>query len=49
MIKKESEGMFKCRNFNIFRCNPNHPNFALFKFIGEINLYILKLRKKSGK
>ena len=48
MIKKESEGMFKCRNFNIFRCNPNHPNFDLFKFLGEINLHISKLREENA-
>ena len=30
-------------------CNPNDPNFDLFKFLGEINLYILKLREKNWK
>ena len=41
--EKEREDMFKKHNFKIFRCNPNDPNFDLFKFLGEINLYILKL------
>ena len=40
--------MFKKHNFKIFRWNPNDPNFDLFKFVGEINLYISKLRKKKA-
>ena len=39
--------MFKKHNFKIFRCNPNDPNFDLFKFLGEINLYLSKLHEKS--
>ena len=35
--EKEREGMFKKHNFKIFQCNPNDPNFNLFKFLGEIN------------
>ena len=40
--------MFKKHNFKIFRCNPNDPNFDLFKFVGEINLYVSKLREKNA-
>ena len=39
--------MFERHNFKIFRCNPNDPNFDLFKFVGKINLHISKLREKS--
>ena len=46
--EKEREDMFKKHNFKIFRCNPNDPNFDLFKFLGEINLYILKLYEKKA-
>ena len=37
--EKEREDMFKNHSFNIFRCNPNDPNFDLFKFLGEICTY----------
>ena len=47
--EKEREDMFKKHNFKIFRCNPNDPNFDLFKFLGEINLNILKLCEKKQK
>ena len=40
--------MFKKYNFKIFQCNPNDPNFDLFKFLGEINLYVSKLREKNA-
>ena len=40
--------MFKNRNFKIFRCNPNNPEFDLFKFLGEIILYISKLIKENS-
>ena len=40
--------MFKKHNFKISWCNPNDPNFDLFKFLGEINLYVSKLRKKNA-
>ena len=46
--EKERENMFKNHNFKIFRCNPNDPNFDLFKFLGEIILYISKLRKENA-
>ena len=47
MMKKDREDMFKKHNFKILRCNPNDPNFDLFRFLGEINLYISKLLKKK--
>ena len=40
--------MFKKRNLKIFRCNLNDPNFDLFKFLGEINLHISKLREENA-
>ena len=46
--EKEREDMFKKHNFKIFRCNPNDPNFDLFKFLGEINLHISKLGEKNA-
>ena len=46
--EKERENMFKKHNFKIFRCNPNDPNFDLFKFLGEIILYISKLREENA-
>ena len=46
--EKEREDMFKKHNFKIFRCNPNNSNFDLFKFLGEINLYVSKLHEKNS-
>ena len=46
--EKEREDMFKNHNFKIFRCNPNNPGFDLFKFLGELILYISKLRKENA-
>ena len=46
--EKEREDMFKKHNFKIFWCNPNDPNFDLFKFLGEINLHISKLHNKNA-
>ena len=40
--------MFKKHNFKIFWCNPNDPEFDLFKFLGEIILYISKLREENA-
>ena len=40
--------MFKKHSFKNFQCNPNDPNFDLFKFLGEINLYISKLHEKNS-
>ena len=41
--EKERENMFKKHDFKIFWCNLNDPEFDLFKFLGEIVLYISKL------
>ena len=46
--EKERENMFKKHNFKIFWCNPNDPEFNLFKFLGEIILYISKLREQNA-
>ena len=46
--EKGREDMFKKHSFKIFWCNPNDPNFDLFKFLGEINLHILKLCEKNA-
>ena len=46
--EKEREDMFKNDNFKFFRCNPNDPNFDLIKFLGEIILYISKLREENA-
>ena len=46
--EKEREDMFKKHNFKIFWCNPNDPNFDLFKFLGEINLHISTLREENA-
>ena len=46
--EKEREDMFKKRNFKFFPCNPNDPNFDLYKFLGEINLYISTLREENA-
>ena len=46
--EKEKEDMFKNHNFKFVRCNPNDPNFDNFKFVGKINLYILKLRENKA-
>ena len=40
--------MFKKHNFKIFRCNPNNPNFDLFKILGEINLFVSELHEKES-
>ena len=45
--EKQREDILKKHNFKIFRCNPNGPNFDLFKFVGKINLYISKLQEKK--
>ena len=40
--------MFKKHNFKIFWFNTNDPNFDCFKFLGEINLHISKLREENA-
>ena len=46
--EKEREDVFKNHNLKIFWCNPNNPEFDLFKFLGEIILYISKLREENA-
>ena len=46
--EKEREDMFKKHNFKIFWCNPNDPNFDLFKFVGKINLHVSNYAKKNA-
>ena len=46
--EKKREDMFKEHNFKISHCNPNDLNFDLFKFLGEINLYVSKLRERNS-
>ena len=46
--EKEKENMFKKHNFKIFRCNPNDPEFDLFKLLGEIILYISNLCEENA-
>ena len=46
--EKEREYMFKNHNFKFFWCNPNNPEFDLFKFLDEIILYISKLREENA-
>ena len=46
--ENERKDMFKKHNFKIFQCNPNDPNFDLFKFLGEINLYLSELQEKNS-
>ena len=40
--------MFIKHNFKTFGCNPNDPSFYLFKFLGEINLYVSRIREKNS-
>ena len=40
--------IMKKKNFKIFRCNPNDPEFNLFKFSSEIILSISKLREENA-
>ena len=46
--EKEREDMFKKNNFKIFWCNPNDPNFDLFKFLREINVYVSELHGRNS-
>ena len=39
--------MFKKHISKLFWCNPNNPEFDLFKLLGERILYISKLRKEN--
>ena len=40
--------MFNRHNFKIFHCNPNNPNFDLYKCLGEINACNTKLCEKEA-
>ena len=46
--EKERENVFKKHNFKFFWCNPNDPELELFKFFGEIILYISKLHEENA-
>ena len=46
--EKEREYMFKNHNFKFFWCNPNNPEFDLFKFLSKIILYISKLHEENA-
>ena len=48
MMKRKREDMFKNHNFKICQCNPNNSEFDLFRFLGEIILYISKLCKENA-
>ena len=41
--EKEREDMFKKHSFNIFQCNPNDPNFDLFKFLRQNKFAHIKI------
>ena len=40
--------MFKRHHFKTIRCNPNDLGFDINKFLGEINSYATKLRRKEA-
>ena len=40
--------MFIKHNLKTFGCNPNDPSFDLFKFLGEINLYVSRICEKNS-
>ena len=48
MMKKKEKTCLKIIILKFFRCNPNNPEFNLFKFLGEIILYISKLREENA-
>ena len=48
MMKKNEKTCLKSIIFKMFRYNPNDPNFDLFKFLGEVNLYVSELCKKNA-
>ena len=48
MMKKKEKTCLKSIIFKMFRYNPNDPNFDLFKFLGEVNLYVSELCKKNA-
>ena len=46
--ENERENMFKKHDLKLFRCNPNNPEFDLFRLLGEIILYTSKLREENA-
>ena len=46
--EEQRREMFNRHNFKTFHCNPNDPNFDLYKFLGEINGYIARLCEKEA-
>ena len=48
MMNKKEETCLKIIILKFFRCNPNNPEFDLFKFLVEIILYISKLHKENA-
>ena len=48
MMKKKDKTCLKRVILKFFRCNLNDPEFDLFTFLCEINLYISKLAKKKA-
>ena len=46
--EEERKEMFNKHNMDNFHCNSNHPNFDLYKFLGEINAYNTKLCGKEA-
>ena len=47
-MKKKEKTCLKTIILTFFWCNPNDPNFDLFKFLGEIILYISKLSEENA-
>ena len=45
MMKKKD--MFKKHSFNTFQCNPNDPNFDLFKFLMQNKFAHIKITQKE--
>ena len=48
MMKKKEKTFLKSIILNFFLCNPNNPEFDLFKFLGELTLYISELREENA-
>ena len=46
--EKERKNMFIDHNFKFFWCDPNNPEFDLFKFLCEIILFISKLWEENA-
>ena len=48
MMKKKEKTCLKIIILKFLRYKPNNPEFDLSKFLGEIVLYILKLREENA-